>query len=175
VAFATSNLGNIVGNYYNGYSWDERWAKEMVMNRLIARGEVPKASGQCTMCGDRDAKVEYHGEDYGLPYIWTEPATYILCQHCHRQRLHRRFDRPFHWLAYLAHIRRGGYGSDLKTVPSDPAVKAEFAAYVDALKNGQPFDLLALRPYDKEPGLEWFAGLTMDPASLKSPPFRCRP
>jgi len=164
-----------MGNHYNGYSWDERWENELVMNRFIASGDVPKASGPCTMCGDPDAKVEYHGEDYGLPYIWTEPATYILCQHCHRQRLHRRFDRPFHWLAYLEHVRRGGDGSDLNTDPPDPD---QFIAWLEALKSGKPFEPLPAIPgrqYRHKLDQEWFAGLTMNPASLTGTPFRCRP
>lgn len=204
--------GNDMGNYYNGYSWKERIVNWEVMKRLIANGDEKEAEGPCRLCGDPDAKVEYHSEDYGLPYIWTEPANYVLCHHCHVQRLHARFRHPFHWLAYLEHVRRGGYGSDLKTVPPKPDVKAEFAAcvealkkaylehvrcggygsdlstdppdpaqfiaWLEALKSGKPFEprpAIKDRQYRHKLDQEWFAGLTMGPASLTGTPFRCRP
>ena len=159
------------GKPYNGYSWDERMEKYDEMNRRIDNCKFDAPSGSCRLCGDPKVEVEYHDEDYGQPFIWTEPAIYVLCRHCHRQRLHGRFRFPFHWQAYLAHVRRGGYGSDLQ----DPEINAEFQKAAKALKNGQPFELRALRPYSGELGQEWFAGLTMEPASLTGPPFRCQP
>ena len=159
------------GNPYNGYSWDERMEKFEEMKRRFKSGKLPYPTGRCRLCGDPDAEVEYHDEDYGLPYVWAEPAAYMICHHCHVQRLHARFRNPFHWHAYMAHVRRGGYSSDLK----DPVIEAEFKKSVEALKNGQPFELRPLRPYAGKLGQEWFAGLTMDPASLTGPPVRCRP
>lgn len=158
---------------YNGYTGKQREDKLKVQNSLLASRELPKAKGPCRLCGDPNAEVGYHDEDYGLPYIWTEPATYALCDHCHIQRLHGRFRNPFHWHVYLAHVRRGGHSSDLQ----DTVIEAEFQKAVQALKNGQSFELRQLRPYSYSGklGQEWFAGLTMDPASLTGTPFRCRP
>ena len=51
---------------------------------------------------------------------------------CHRRKLHGRFAHPQNWQTYCAHVRRGGYGRDLK----DPKVKAELRAYQAELKKG---------------------------------------
>lgn len=163
-----------MGNSYNGYSWEERETNLKVMNRLIANGEVKPALGPCALCGDPDpkAEVEYHGEDYSLPYIWVEPACYVLCRYCHRYKLHQRFARPVSWLVFLAHVRRGGYASDLK----DPNIKSEVDAYSKAIRNGQiPVALPALRAYTRVVGDEWFAHLRSDSDSLKDPTARPRP
>lgn len=56
--------------WYNGYDWNERNAKLREMNRRIANGEQPRAVGPCALCGDPHVPVEYHDEDYSLPYLW---------------------------------------------------------------------------------------------------------
>lgn len=150
------------GNSYNGYSWKEREDKFTVMKRLIADGKLSPPSGPCALCGDPDAEVEYHDEDYGTPYQWTEPAAYVLCRHCHVQKLHRRFSFPITWLAFLMHVRRGGYAGDLK----DPNIKKEFEVCCKALKSGQALELRPLRPYTRDVGKEWFANLRLDRESM---------
>ena len=140
---------------YNGFSAKERDAKLQAMKRLIAEGTLPPASGPCRLCGDPDIEVEYHDEDYSHPYVWVEPATYVLCRHCHRQKLHGRYAHAFVWQAFLAHVRRGGYASDLLY----PHIKLEVHAFCMALKTGQEFELHSLRPYTKYVGDEWFARL----------------
>src|SRR5689334_17545615 len=109
------------GSYYNGYSWKERYAKFQELKERIAQGKTPPPTGPCDLCGDPDVPVEYHDEDYSKEYLWEPRALYVLCQHCHRHKLHRRFNRPFAWEAFLAHVRRGGYASELQ----DPKVKKE--------------------------------------------------
>lgn len=157
-------------NWYNGFSPQERGAKFKVCNQLIARGELEDASGPCMLCGDPNVKVELHSEDYGEPFLWTPPAVYTLCYSCHRFRIHTRFRFPDAWNAFLAHVRRGGYASDLK----DPEIAKEFRDYKNALKRGEEFELKELRPYTAEPGTEWFAHLRMDVESLTDPTARPR-
>ncbi len=156
-----------VGNSYNGFSFKERNAKNKELLRRLASGEQPPASGPCALCGDPEVEVEYHDEDYSVPYQWNEPAIYALClcRHCHRHKLHMRFARPLIWQAYLAHVRRGGYARDLK----DPRIKQEFIAYCKAIEMGQPSVLHEMRPYTREIGEEWFARLRLDRPSLTNP------
>jgi hypothetical protein len=151
------------GSWYNGYNPKERLGKMRVMNRLLASGKLPPATGPCALCGDPDVPVEYHDEDYGEPYLWGQPSQFCLCRHCHRHKLHTRFNRPSVWYAYLAHIRRGGHASHLK----DPEIKAEFDRYRVALERGETLVLRPLQPYAHTIGDEWFAALRMDIMSLE--------
>jgi hypothetical protein len=143
------------------------------MTDRIASGELPSAVGPCALCGDHDPKTvfEYHDEDYSIPYLWTEPATYVLCRNYHVYRLHQRFARPVAWLAFLAHVRRGGYARDLK----DPKIKSEVDACCKAIRTGQTFELQSLRPYSGTVGQEWFTRLRLDVESLTDPAARPRP
>ncbi len=109
--------------WYNGYGWAERNAKLRELKRLVALGEVPAACGPCQLCGDPDVPVEYHDEDYSKPYLWGPPALFALCRHCHRTKLHKRFAQPSAWMAFLDHVRRGGYARDLKV----PSIRREVA------------------------------------------------
>jgi len=160
------------GNWYNGYSPEERDYKFKVLKDLIAKGDVPPTAGPCALCGDPDPKAafEYHDEDYGEPFIWGPPAMFPLCRNCHRDKLHRRFWRHSAWQAFVAHVRRGGYASDLK----DPTIKQEVDAYRAAIEKGESPVLPELRPYTRVIGEEWFAHLRMDEASLKDRAARPR-
>jgi hypothetical protein len=165
------------GNFYNGYSWDERLSKYDDMLRRMASGALPAPRGPCRLCGDpgdgaRSVRFEYHDEDYSLEYSWAEPAAYVLCHHCHVRRVHMRFAQPAAWHAYLAHVRRGGYARDL----GDPAVRSEVAAFRDALRSGAvPHPLKRLRAYAPRPGTEWFASLSLDWEDMLRPETRPRP
>lgn len=150
--------------WYNGYNPAERNEKFREMKRKIVIGELSPPSGPCALCGDPDSDVEYHDEDYGIPYQWSEPSAYVLCRHCHRQKLHTRYSRPVVWQAYLAHVRRGGYARDLE----DPLIKREFVSCCNALKHGQAFLLRNLRPYTRNIGEEWFASLRLNRESERS-------
>jgi len=150
------------GNSYNGYVPRERAAFAKATRLLITAGELAPASPPCGLCNDPDALVEYHSEDYSQPYRWVPPATYPLCLHCHRFRLHRRFWWPELWAAFLAHVRRGGYASDLKNL----LIRIEFEHYRWLVKCGKPATLRQLRPYPHAIGTEWFAKLRMDIKSL---------
>jgi hypothetical protein len=168
---ATSAKSPVSGSWYNGYSPKERDVKFKVMKQFIAKGELPHASGACMLCGDPEVPVEYHDEDYGEPFIWSPPALLCLCRHCHRDKLHKRFKRQSAWLAYIAHIRRGGYARDL----NDPKIKKELEACRMAIERGESFVLNHMRPYLSDVGSEWFANLRMDPESLTDPTARPRP
>lgn len=166
------------GGWYNGVPWKEREAKLKEQKRLIAAGAIEEASGPCMLCGDPDVPVEYHTEDYSQPYSqpysWVPPAEFVLCTHCHRFKLHKRFTQPGKelWLAFLAHVRRGGYARDLK----EPGIKKEFADY----RSGKlaESDLRPLNTNARTGTSGWFetlASLSTDPAILcQAHPVRVR-
>lgn len=149
--------------WYNGYSPQERIELFKVYKRLLATGDLAPPAGPCELCGDPDTPVESHSEDYAMPYRWSPPAAYSLCPHCHRHKLHQRFHRPELWVAFLAHVRRGGYASDLK----NPFIRIEFEYYRWTMKDGRSAVLRQLRPYTRTPDKEWFAQLRMDPESRR--------
>jgi hypothetical protein len=162
----------VVNTWYNGFSPKERDDKYKVMCNLMAKGELPTASGPCALCGDPEVPVEYHDEDYGEPFLWNEPAVFVLCHHCHVHKIHTRFQHPAVWNAFIAHVRRGGYAREW----NEPSIKEEIAAYRAAIehKHGEVLPLGELRPYKRIVGTEWFANLRMDPESLMDPAARPR-
>ena len=160
----------VVNSWYNGYSPRERDAKYKELQKLIRLGQLSSPKGPCDLCGDPEVAVEHHDEDYGLPYLWTKPALLCLCRHCHRYKLHKRFNNPRNWHTFLAHIRRGGYARDLK----DKSVLKELKDYEKASKEGIEFKLGALRSYTAQIGEEWFAKVRMDIESLTDPKARPR-
>jgi hypothetical protein len=159
------------GSWYNGYSPEERNEKFKVLKRLLKAGEVAAASGPCALCGDPEVPVEYHSEDYAVPFRWDPPAMYSLCRNCHRHKLHKRFGNPWSWNAFVAHVRRGGYAREIVKIPS---INAEVRAYRMAVERGQEVALRPLRPYAGRVGEEWFAHLRMDLGSLMDPAARPR-
>lgn len=160
-------------SFYNGYSPAERDAKYQVLMERIAIGEQPEAAGPCMLCGDPTSPVMYHDEDYSLPYLWESPALLVLCGNCHKDKLHKRFGRPpSHWHAFIAHVRRGGWASD---IAKDAEIRKEVDRYRRALEAGEPFELRSLRPYVGVVGEEWFANLRLDEASKTDPAARPRP
>lgn len=160
---------------YNGYSGAERLDKFKEMNRLLAVGGLPKPIGACDLCGDSGVELEYHDEDYSIPYLWTKPAAYMVCHHCHVQKIHARFRFPHRWKAFLAHVRRGGYASDLYGEDVSPELTREFEACCEAFKTGQPRTLKRLRNYRGDVGQEWFAQLSVAEISRSAPASRPRP
>ena len=157
-------------NPYNGYSGREREAKLRALHVRRKQGLPVMDVGPCAICGDPSALVEPHSEDYSQPFRWDRPAEYPLCRTCHRDRLHKRFARPDMWEAHKAHVRRGGYSSDLK----DPLVAAELQAYRAAFVRGERIVLRQLRPRASTAD-EWWERLSTDPATLTSPAARPRP
>jgi hypothetical protein len=157
-------------NPYNGYSPKKREKKLRASYKVFPNRTHPLYHGPCQLCGDPDAPVEPHTEDYSEPFLWDNPAEYAVCRTCH-SRLHKRFSSPHAWLAYKMHIRRGGYGSDLKT----EALATQVKKLAEALEAGVPFPLPPL-PRDKVlTGTEWWEQLSVDPRMLTDPAARPRP
>ncbi len=157
-------------DYYNGYSPEERNRKLRALHKAFPKRSHPYYSGSCHLCGDPHSAVAPHGEDYSEPYKWERPAVFALCAPCHG-RLHKRFKSPFAWEAYKLHLRRGGYGSDLKATPS---VARQIRKLAHAMSNGKQFPLPLLPDRHLPTGHEWWELLTSDPASLTAAWARAR-
>ena len=155
-------------DWYNGYSPQERERAGRAIARARARGELQPGSA-CMLCGDPSATLDLHSEDYSEPYRFMPPAAYWVCLACHRSHLHKRFEKPEAWTAFLAHVRRGGYASDLRT----PAIKREVKAFEAAHATNQPAALAAIRPF--QPREPWWERLSVDKASKHDPAARLRP
>jgi hypothetical protein len=119
------------------------------LDRLISKGKLSNAKGPCDLCNDPSVDCEYHDEDYGLPFIWEKPALLCLCRHCHRYKLHKRFNNPTNWNIFIAHVRRGGYAADLK----NKDVIKELKLYKIALEKGNNANLKSMRNYYLANGL----------------------
>jgi hypothetical protein len=141
---------------YNGFTGKERDANGAALLKAIIAGKVAAPSGPCAMCGAMEGKFDYHAEDYSKPYSWLPPAAYPMCTGCHRQKLHKRFASPEKWEAFKAHVRRGGYASELKV----KEIAHEIDQYVAAQRAGIAFPLRSLRPYPHVVGTEWWAQLS---------------
>ena len=155
---------------YNGYSGAEREAKLRDLHRLKRAGEFPSPPDQCSLCGDPDVALEPHSEDYSQEFLWTAPAMYWLCRHCHREKLHKRFARPDAWRALLLHVRRGGYARELKTTEN----KRELGEATKAIAASKTPTLRVIRSR-KLDGEQWWEQLTLDPESRDSAQARPRP
>ena len=121
------------------------------------------------LCGDPKARLELHSEDYSEPFLFEPPAGYWLCIACHRNNLHKRFADPLRWQVFLAHIRRGGYASDLR----QPAIRSQLAEFTTALREGRHKSLSALRPWMARDC--WWEALSLDASSKMDKAYRPRP
>lgn len=158
-------------NCYNGYTPKERERKLRASYKAYPNHSHPFYQGACQICGDSRCAVEPHTEDYSEPYLWTNPAEYAVCKTCH-SRLHKRFNSPFAWRAYKAHVSRGGFGSDLKT----SSIRTGVTKFAKALEAGQePSPLPTLPERTVRPAGAWWDQLTLDSDSLTNPNFRPRP
>ena len=158
-------------DYYNGYSPAERTKKLKALHKAFPNRSHPYYQGPCHMCGDPRCRVAPHGEDYSEPYRWERPAVYALCSTCH-SRLHKRFGSPFAWEAYEHHLRRGGYGRDLREMP---LIGRQISSLAKSLAIGKPSTLAALSEPRSMPGPSaWWELLTTDPVSLTASWARAR-
>lgn len=80
---------------------------------------------------------------------------------CHRDRPHKRFLKPDLWAAHKAHVRRGGYSSDLRM----PEIVCELDSFRKAWRIGETIELQPLRPR-VVPAEAWWERLTTDLSSL---------
>lgn len=154
-------------NWYNGYSPKERYKKLREHGKLFPSRSHPYFAPPCHMCGDPSSPVMPHSEDYSEPFLWERPAEYALCKPCH-SRIHKRFNKPFAWEAYKLHLRRGGYGSDLKI----GRIARQMTRLAKDLAEGKQVAVEPMRPVP--PKDAWWEALTTDPASLTAPWARKR-
>jgi hypothetical protein len=157
-------------DHYNGYTPKERNRKLRASYKLFPSHTHPYYQGTCDMCGDPGSPVEPHSEDYSEPYLWERPAEYALCKTCHG-RLHKRFNFPHAWESYKQHMRRGGYGSDLKS----PPIARQVSTLAKSLQSGTTSTLSPLpSPRQPAPSDAWWESLTIDPESLTAAWARVR-
>jgi len=157
-------------NPYNGYTPKERERKLRASYKVFPDHTHPLYQGSCQVCGDPDTPVEPHTEDYSEPFLWANPAEYSVCKRCHG-RLHKRFSTPHAWSAYKMHLRRGGFGADIKA----GAVNNQVKSLTAALEVGKPFLLPPLPRNKVSTGTEWWELLSVDPRTLTDPAARPRP
>jgi hypothetical protein len=155
---------------YNGYSPQERARKVRAVFNAMLDDQIGEPWPPCALCGDPWVTCDFHSEDYSQPYRFRPPAMYSVFTSCH-SRLHSRFSRPDRWEAFKAHIRRGGYASDLH----DPKIAREWNSYVRERSRGRKVKLSNLRRYRSRAGSEWWARLSVDPRTLRARSARRRP
>ena len=146
--------------YYNGYTPAERNRKLRASYNVFPNHTHPYYQGPCHLCGNPEAPVEPHSEDYSEPYRWEKPAEYAVCKTCHL-RLHARFKDPSGWASYMLHVKRGGFGAELK---NSAKIRSEVKRAALAIARGESPTLPVLRPFTARD--LWWDALTVDPASL---------
>lgn len=119
--------------WYNGFSPAQRNRKLQALHREFPGKSHRYFAPPCHVCGDTQTTVAPHSEDYSWPPKWERPAMFAVCRTCHG-RLHKRFNAPWSWEAYKRHLRRGGYGSDLKRIPREARRVARLAKELQAGK-----------------------------------------
>ncbi|MBS0512919.1 MAG: hypothetical protein JSR42_17265 [Proteobacteria bacterium] len=170
-----------MGNFYNGYSWQQREGILREEKRLRKTGDLEPLSylvdkKSCEVCDDpgrAGQAFQWHSEDYSPPYSFRPPETFIICAVCH-SRLHKRFPdasgKPSDWPLFVAHLKSGGYGREFTELYS----LEERKAWLAQIKAGRTVSLPSLRERPLT-GKEWWQTLTLDPESLIAPWARPRP
>ena len=147
-------------DWYNGFSPERREKRGTKRARASAPSSITEPP--CSMCGDpTPAKVWSHAEDYSEPYNWAPPASYPLCDPCHK-RLHGRFRNPARWRAYHQFLRRGWYGREVTT-----------QLLTRCTSQGASFtwpELPGYRAQGAQGTIRWWEGLTLDPRSKREGP-----
>ena len=162
-------------DHYNGYSGKERMEKFVEMKRRIDCNELSKPSGPCALCDEPSGLFEYHDEDYSQPYDWTNPAAYVLCHHCHIQKIHARFRSPHRWLAFIELVSQGVHSSDLYGKQADAKNREKFETRCSQIKRDLFAEVSRWHEDANVPGQEWFYYLSLDPTSRENRTFRPRP
>jgi len=162
-----------MGNWYNGYSWQQREALLKEKHRLEKRGDTERLSyfaseHPCEICLEPGQK-QFHSEDYSTPYLLRPPATFAVCRACH-SRLHKRFDAPLDWQLYVQHVSNGGYGREY-TALYNQAIRKHWTSQ---LAGGLTPTLRDIRPRTLN-GKEWWQHLSLDRESLHASWARPRP
>lgn len=158
----------MTGNY-NGYSGRQRDRIVTAFSTLTGK-HAPFEGEPCGMCGDPERTHQgWHSEDYSEPFRFERPASYPVCEPCHK-KLHQRFTAaPGEWELFCLHLRAGGFGREftkMKSVAERRNLSHEIAA-------GSQVAFPNIR--EREPGPYWWDDLTLDPESLLAPWARPRP
>ena len=154
-------------NCYNGYTPEEREKKLRALHRTFPDYSHHYYRDPCSICSDSTSPVAPHSEDYAEPFLWQRPAMYPVCRTCH-SRLHKRLKNPHGWAAYKCHIKRGGYGSDLK----NPEIAKEIRLLGTTIERGEPITLNSIRPFTMTD--LWWDSLKVDPELLTAKEARPR-
>ena len=143
--------------WYNGFSPDERLEMHWAFLDAYEAGRLARPTGPCALCGQSSKPVVYHSEDYGKPYLFSEPATYAICRSGHAL-IHLRFRFPKTWEAFKEHLRHGG----------------SCTAWAKRRRTRQRPGHVEIVRRAGLTGSEWWEQLTLDPASLTAPWARPR-
>lgn len=159
------------GAPYNGYPWHVRLRILAEYKRRQVEEKFRLERRPCDLCGDPSCEPgSWHSEDYSEPYLFTPPASYVVCRACHA-RIHRRFHQPPEdWLLFLEHIRCGGYGREFSGQHS----LIQRRLWADDLRLGAPVSI-PMRRRRSIIGPPWWERLTLDPESLIAAWARPRP
>ena len=168
-----------MGNSYNGYSWKQREEILHAQKRLAPDDpqlSYMRSTGPCEICGDpgdsEHPVKQWHSEDYSRPYVFSPPATFLVCNVCHL-RLHKRFPdesgKESDWKVYLAHLKSGGYGREFTEYP-----RKQRLAWQTQIEAGETITLSSRHPRELT-GREWWQTLSLDRESLEAPWARPRP
>jgi len=108
------------GDWYNGFSWQERSATSPAQRLAVKEGRValPTACGLTGFSRTDDPKglgyIFMHNEDYNRPLVF-----HPLCRSAH-YALHSRFTDPLRWLKLARkHYRHGAWFTFLTMDPED--------------------------------------------------------
>jgi hypothetical protein len=135
---------------YNGFGPKIRDDSFRWMKEEIAAGRVEPPS-QCSACGETDGHLDYHTEDYSLPF-GPHVYAYPLCFRCHMM-LHIRYRRRKDWLRYVEQLEAGAVYVPLRS-------RGEIHRISGSAWIGEPVQMLP-RPRGR---LEFFRGLSLERA-----------
>jgi hypothetical protein len=89
---------------YNGFSGELRVLADRKIKIAIELGLIPKAE-QCSVCGTKDGRIDYHNEDYSRPL-----QTVAICMKCH-VALHSRDRSPGYTSNWEKRVKEFGDGT----------------------------------------------------------------
>ena len=135
---------------YNGFGPKIRDDSYRWMKAEINAGRVPEPA-ECLACGETNGHMDYHTEDYSLPF-GPHIYAYSLCFRCHMM-LHIRYRRRKDWLRYVEQLEAGAVYFPLKS--RGEIYRLNGSAWID-----QPQRVLK-RPRGR---LEFFRSLSLERA-----------
>jgi len=89
---------------YNGFPGELRVDADRKIKVAIELGLIPPPT-ECSVCGSRDGRMDYHAEDYSRPLLVAS-----ICQKCH-MALHNRLRSPGYAASWQKKIDAYGDGT----------------------------------------------------------------